>query len=76
MGYHYGYGGILMPDGKDKLREDWLRAEAQLRAFKKALRAPVGSFEWEGAVHSGDTIEKLEESARRAKEEYLNYNGK
>ena len=71
MGYYYGYGGLLVPDGEDRLRVDWLNAEERLRAFRKALNAPVGSFEWEDAVHSGETIEKKKKSARQAKEEYF-----
>lgn len=73
MGYHYGYGGIPIPDGKDKLFKDYIEAKERLEAFKNALNAPVGSFAWEGAVHSGYTIESLEEEVRRAKRAYLNY---
>ncbi len=73
MGYSYGYGGIPVADGRDKLREDWLEAEKRLRAFKRALAAPVGSFAWEGAVHSGDTIESLEADIKRKQQAYLNY---
>lgn len=73
MGWHYEYGGILSPDGEHRLWRDVVRARERLSEFKRALKAPVGSFLWEGAVHSGDTVEKLEENIREAEKRYEDY---
>lgn len=65
MGFYYDE-----PSKKAKLYDRWRDAERRLKAFKAALRAPVGSFEWEGAVHSDDTIESLETAVKKARKEY------
>lgn len=65
MGFYYDE-----PSKKAILYDKWRDAQRRLEAFKKALRAPVGSFEWEDAVHSDDTIESLRAAAEKARKEY------
>lgn len=71
MGYHYGSKKVLAK--KDKLRDEWWKAERELEAFAKSYYSPPGSFRWEDAIHSSNTIESMKEKVRQAKETYLNY---
>lgn len=72
MGYYYGYGGIPVPYGKDKLRAEWRKAEEWLASYDKAISSPIGSFAREEVMESNITREALEADVRRTKEAYEN----
>ncbi len=71
MGFSYGYGGIPVANGRDRLLEDLLRAERDLRNYNECLKQPIGSSAWEFAAHtSKKQYENAVRSAKKALEEY------
>ena len=70
----YGYGGIRMSK-KGELYDKWQKAEKRLSAYERAIRSPVGSRSFEGAVHSVESITELKKKAEQARREFYYYKG-